>query len=159
GANAGIAGFDKLSGKTLWTATNDEASYSSPLLAKIGGVKRALFFTRAGLVDIDPDSGKVRYSKSWRSRSMASVNAATPLVAGNIGLLSASYNTGRIALEVKGNQYKELWSSDEVLSNHYATAVHKDGYLYGLHGRQEEGQDLRCVDLKKGKVMWSAPGY
>ncbi|MBI4902052.1 MAG: PQQ-like beta-propeller repeat protein [Acidobacteria bacterium] len=159
GPEAGIVGVDKSSGKVLWAATKDEASYSSPLLTKVAGLKRALFFTRAGYVDLDPDTGKVRYMMPWRSRSQASVNAATPVVGGNIVFLTASYGTGAIAMEVKGDQYRKLWSSDDVLSSHYATPVYKDGYLYGLHGRQEEGQELRCVDLKKGKVMWSAPGY
>jgi len=31
--------------------------------------------------------------------------------------------------------------------------------LYGFHGRQEEGQALRCVQLKTGKVMWDVDGY
>src|SRR5262249_29543771 len=51
---AGIVAFDKDSGKVLWTATDDEASYSSPVVATIAGARHALFFTRAGLVDLDP---------------------------------------------------------------------------------------------------------
>ncbi|MBI3209991.1 MAG: PQQ-binding-like beta-propeller repeat protein [Candidatus Solibacter usitatus] len=158
GANAGIVAFDKNNGKVLWTATSDEASYSSPLIATLGGWKRALFFTRAGLVDLDPASGKVRHTFAWRSRSMASVNAATPVVSGDLLFLSASYATGAIAFDVKGDQYKKLWSSDDVLSNHYSTSVERNGMLYGFHGRQEEGQELRCVDWRTGKVRWSAGG-
>jgi hypothetical protein len=45
--------------------------------------------------------------------------------------------------------------SDDALSNHYATSVHRDGVLYGFHGRQEYGQSLRAVDLRSGKVHWS----
>jgi hypothetical protein len=52
-----------------------------------------------------------------------------------------------------------VWSNDESLSNHYATSVLKDGYLYGFHGRQEFGQALRCVEWKTGKVMWSVDGF
>ena len=35
---------------------NQEASYSSPIAATIQGSRRALFFTRAGLVIVDPAS-------------------------------------------------------------------------------------------------------
>jgi outer membrane protein assembly factor BamB len=94
----------------------------------------------------------------WRSRSQASVNAATPVAAGEIVFLSASYGTGAIALEMKGTAYRKLWSSDDVLSNHYSTSVFHNGHLYGFHGRQEEGQELRAVELRSGKVLWSAPG-
>src|SRR6185437_5250408 len=45
------------------------------------------------------------------------------------------------------------------LTNHYATSVYKDGYLYGFHGRQEEGPSLRCVEFKTGKVQWSVDGF
>lgn len=155
---AGIVAFDKSNGKVMWTAGEDEASYSSPVVATLGGLKRALFLTRAGLVDIDPETGKIRYQMPWRARSQASVNAATPVVAGDILFLSASYGTGAIALEGKGTQYRKLWSSDDAISNHYSTSVIFNGYLYGFHGRQEEGQELRCVDLKTGKVQWSKGG-
>jgi hypothetical protein len=49
----------------------------------------------------------------------------------------------------------DLWTSDEAMSNHYATSVHRDGILYGFHGRQEFGPSLRAVELKTGKVRWN----
>ena len=158
-SGAGIVAFDKESGKVLWTATSDEASYSAGTVATVGAERHALFFTRAGLVDLDPASGKVRFQFPWRSRSHASVNAATPLVAGDLIFLSASYETGATVLRVEGNKPKQLWSSDDALSNHYATSVYRDGYLYGYHGRQEFGQALRSIEMKTGKVQWSVDGF
>ncbi|MBL8213748.1 MAG: PQQ-like beta-propeller repeat protein [Bryobacterales bacterium] len=158
GAAGGIVAFDKATGKTAWTATEDEASYSSPAVLTLGGLKRALFLTRAGLVDLDPTTGKVRYQFPWRSRSNASVNAATPIAEGNVLFLSSSYGTGAIAFEVQGGNYKKLWSDDDTLSNHYSTSVISNGYLYGFHGRQEMGQQLRAVQLRTGKVAWSQDG-
>jgi outer membrane protein assembly factor BamB len=95
----------------------------------------------------------------WRSRSSASVNAATPLILGNLIFVSASYGTGAALLEVNGDTFRKLWSNDDAMSNHYSTCVHRDGYLYGFHGRPEEGQALRCIELRSGKVMWSLDGY
>ena len=159
GAGAGIVAFDAKTGAVAWKATSDEASYSSPTVATIGGARHALFLTRAGLVDLDPANGSVRFSLPFRSRSSASVNAATPLVVGNQVFISASYGTGAALLEVNGSEYKKIWSNDDSMSNHYSTCVYRDGFLYGFHGRQEEGQALRCVQLKTGKVMWSVDGY
>jgi outer membrane protein assembly factor BamB len=156
---AGVAAFDAASGKTLWTATNDEAGYSAPVTATINGARHALFFTRAGLVDIDPETGKIRFQFPWRSRSHASVNAAAPVVSGNLVFLSASYGTGATLLQIGGSGAKQLWASDDALSSHYATSVYRDGYLYGYHGRQEYGQSLRCVELKTGKVQWNVDGF
>ena len=49
----------------------------------------------------------------------------------------------------------ELWASNDVLTNHYATSVHHAGHLYGFHGRQEFGQSFRAVELSTGKVRWN----
>ena len=49
----------------------------------------------------------------------------------------------------------ELWASNDVLTNHYATSVYRDGVLYGFHGRQEFGPSFRAVELRTGDVRWS----
>ena len=152
---SGIVAFERLTGKVLWKVTNDEASYSSPVAATIDERRYGLFFTRSGLVGIDPTTGKVQFDFPWRSRAAASVNAATPLVIGDMVFLSASYETGAVLLRVKDNKTEKLWASDDILSNHYATSVYHDGFLYGFDGRQEYGPRLRCVELKTGKVRWS----
>lgn len=159
GPNAGLVAFDVRNGNVLWAATSQEAGYSSPVSAVVDGVRSILCFTRAGLLAVDPATGKVRFEFPWRSRSNASVNAAVPIVDGNLILLSASYNTGAALLKVAGNQLTTVWSSDDAMSNHYASSVLKDGYVYGFHGRQEFGQSLRCVELKTGKVSWDQDGY
>ena len=50
---------------------------------------------------------------------------------------------------------EKIWSAKRVLSNHYVTSVHKDGYLYGLDGRQEARPHLTCVELASGKPQWT----
>ncbi len=158
GPGAGIVAFDLKTGATLWKATDDEASYSSPTTARMDGRDLTLFFTRAGLVGIEPANGQVLFSYPWRSRQNASVNAATPLVVGDEIFLSASYQTGAILLRLHGNKLRKIWSGDDILSNHYSTSVHREGFIYGFDGRQESGQNLRCVEWKSGKVRWKEDG-
>jgi outer membrane protein assembly factor BamB len=155
GEKAGIVAFDAKSGKVVWTATEDDASYSSGVAATIGGRRSVVFLTRDNLIGLDPATGAVHFQRRWRARAAASVNAATPLVIGDLIFVSAEYGPGAGALRVNGAQLTELWASDEVLSNHYATSVHHQGVLYGFHGRQEFGPSLRAVDLKTGAVKWS----
>ena len=57
GDKAGIVAFDAKTGKVLWTATDDDASYSSGDGATIGGRRSAVFLTRDGLVGLDPATG------------------------------------------------------------------------------------------------------
>jgi outer membrane protein assembly factor BamB len=155
GKKAGIVAFAKDTGKEVWKATGAGASYASPVAATIDGVRHVFFFTREGLVSVDPKKGKVRFEKPWRSRDFASVNAATPVVVKDHVFISASYETGALLLKVSKDSAKEVWKSDEVLSNHYETSIYHNGFLYGFDGRQETGAQLRCVEFKTGKVRWT----
>lgn len=151
---AGIVALEKASGEVLWTATDDEASYSSPVATTIDGKRHVFFFTRSGLKDLDPGTGEVRFDFPWRARIRASVNAATPLVVGNRVFVSSSYQTGAALLEVTAGAPRKVWSSDASLSNHYSTSVYHGGHLYGFDGRHEHRPTLRCVELKTGSVLW-----
>ena len=155
GPKAGVVAFQAKTGEVLWTATGDGASYSSAVGATIAGRRLAIFLTRAGLVGLDPATGQVEFERPWRARSASSVNVATPLVVGDLIFASAEYGPGAAVFRLQGPALSELWASDEVLSNHYATSVHRDGVLYGFHGRQEFGPSFRAVDLRTGEVRWS----
>ncbi len=155
GRNAGIVAFNAKNGKVLWTATDDEASYSSATAMTILGRRSAIFLTRNNLVGLDPVTGAVHFRRRWRARQASSVNVATPLVIGDLVFISAEYGPGAAVLRVDGSNLIDLWASDEVLSNHYATSIHHKGYLYGFHGRQEFGPSFRAVELATGKVRWS----
>src|SRR5205085_4361816 len=101
-----------------------------------------------------PQTGAVRYSKRWRARYDASVNAATPLIIGNLAFFSTSYETGALLLKLRKDGADEVWTDEHVMSNHYNTCVYRDGHLYGFDGRQEAGPNFRCVELKSKKVKW-----
>jgi outer membrane protein assembly factor BamB len=155
GKAAGIVAFDAKTGKVLWTATEDAASYSSGIGATIAGRRSAVFLTRSELVGLDPATGQVRFQRPWRARHAASVNAATPVINGDSIFISAEYGPGAGVLRFDGSKLVDVWASDDALSNHYATSVYAGGVLYGFHGRQEFGQSLRAIDFQTGKVRWS----
>ena len=155
GDKAGIVAFDAKTGKVLWTATDDDASYSSGVAATISGRRSGVFLTRDSLVGLDLTSGAVQFQRRWRARLAASVNAATPLIVGDEIFVSAQYGPGAGVLRVNGSQLVDVWTSDDVLSNHYATSVFYNGHLYGFHGRQEFGPSFRAVEFETGKVKWS----
>jgi outer membrane protein assembly factor BamB len=160
---AGIVAFDKETGKMIWKSTDEEASYSSPVMAQFHGRSVALFLTKANLLALDPANGKTAFSFPFRPRIRSSVSAATPLVIGDLIFLSASYGAGAVLLEVKETGPEKIWANDESLSNHYATSIHHNGFLYGIHGRTDPGFEpaasLRCVELKTGKVRWEKRAF
>lgn len=155
---AGIVALDKTTGKLLWKATTDEASYSSPVVATVQGRRRVFVITREAFMALEPDDGKTIFRYPWRPSMNASVSAAAPLILGDLLFISASYGTGATLLRYQEGGPEKVWSSDEALSCHYATAVHRDGFLYGFDGRADPGMQaessLRCVELKTGKVRW-----
>ncbi len=159
GKGAGIVAFAKDTGKEVWKATSDGASYASPVAATIDGRRYAVFFTREGIVLLDPADGTVRFNTRWRARNEASVNATSPVVVNDLVFFSASYETGAILLRLRHGQVETVWEGDESLSSHYSNIVHHNGYLYGFDGRQEAGARLRCVELTTGKVRWTREGF
>ncbi len=155
---SGIVALEAATGEMLWSATDHEASYASPVAARLDGKVQAVFFTRQGLVVVDPADGAISYERRWQSRSRASVNASTPLVREDVVFLSASYGTGAIAMRLCNRVIEELWSGESSLNNHYSSSVLAGGTVYGFHGRQEYGQSLRAIDLASGEVLWSEDG-
>ena len=153
---AGVVAFDPASGKELWKASDDAPSYSTATAMELDGKPHAVFFTRNGLLVLNPADGKVVCSHPGRARIDASVNAATPLIRGEEILLTTSYSTGAILLRPKGAEVEEIWASDKAISAHYNTPVRVGEFLYGIDGRQEgKAARLRCVEWKTGKVLWS----
>ena len=127
GPKAGIVAFDLDGGKEIWRATSDPPSYSSPVVTSVDGTRLAVFFTRTGAVVLDPRTGDVRYQKRWRARYDASVNAATPLIIDDLAFFSTCYETGALLVKLRKNGADELWTDENVMSNHYNTCIYNNG--------------------------------
>jgi outer membrane protein assembly factor BamB len=107
-----------------------------------------------GLLCIDPANGKVDFEFPWRARRYESVNASSPVIVGNQVYISECYGPGGVLLDLLPNgSYKQVWNNN-VLNTHFMTAIHKDGYLYGIDGHGPQNAPLVCIELKTGKEMW-----
>lgn len=178
--DAGVVALEAATGKTLWenvgqktwegqpkTGWNGEppvnwaeedkqASYSSPTMATIHGRRHLLCFTRQGLVSLDPATGKVNFKFWFRCRVTESVNAVTPVVSGDLILISSAYyKTGSVLLRVKpdGQGVEEVWRG-LALEIHWNTPILHAGKLYAFSGRNEPDANFRCVELLTGKILW-----
>lgn len=159
GRGAGIVAFSLADGKTLWTAVDDDASYSSPTLTKLGGRDQAVFVTRLTVTSVDPRDGKVLFEFPFGQRG-PTVNAATPLVLGDNLFVSASYGVGARWVKLAAGAPAIEWESDDVMSSQYTTCIEKDGVLYGIDGRQDVGvARLRAFDPKTQKVFWTEEDF
>ena len=158
-SGAGIVAFDVGTGKDVWKATTEDASYSSPILTTVDGVKHALFVTRLKTVSLDPDTGKVRFEFPFGKRG-PTVNGASPIVLDGHLLVSAHYGVGATFAKIGATAADEKWNSDDLISSHYMTPLVHDGLVYGIHGQERvEDSELRCLDPKTQKVLWSKPSF
>lgn len=154
GRGAGIVALNPATGETLWQSGDEAASYSSPAIARIGNQDKAVFVTRLNCVLADPADGNLTKLFPFGMRG-PTVNAATPLILGNKLFTTASYGVGAAFASLSESSSKPIWTNDNTLSSQYATPVEHNGFLYGIHGREDQGvAELRCVEAATGKVRW-----
>lgn len=155
-----IVAFDKRTGDVKYQLGDDLASYASLQLVQIDGRPWCLAFCRAGLLAFDPRDGKLDFHFPWRSKILESVNASTPVVAGNRIFLSETYGVGSAVLSVTPGRYDVVWQDetnrrDKAFKAHWNTPVVVDGALYGCSGRNPPDAELRCIDFATGNVRWT----
>ena len=107
-----VVAYDQKSGRRAWSALDDQAAYSSPMLVTIGGVRQILVFTAARLAGITPDRGRVLWEYPWKTNY--DVNAAQPLLVGDDRIfISSGYGTGAALIELTksadGFSVHEVW--------------------------------------------------
>ena len=157
-----IVAFDKLNGKVRWKTGDDLASYASPIIVPIGGREILFMFARGGLLAIDPAKGETITSFPWRARLLESVNAATPAVNGDELFISETYELGSALVQFTDDKFEEVWTDrgrrrDRAMALHWNTPIEHNGYLYGSSGYHAPDAELRCVEWKTGRVVWSEP--
>jgi outer membrane protein assembly factor BamB len=160
-----VVALDLNTGKTLWGAgTEWGQSYASPVPATVHGKRRVFVFAggessppTGGLLCIDPADGKVDFTHPWRGDRRESVNGSAPLVFGRNGeyvFISECYGSGGTLLEIARDfSFKTRWTNPN-FGTHFMTAVHRDGYLYGVDGHGPQDAFLVCVDAATGKEAW-----
>jgi outer membrane protein assembly factor BamB len=151
-----LAAYDAATGRELFRAGSERASYSSPMLRPVAAEPCLLVFNGAGLAAHDPADGTVRWSFPWTND--ASNNCAQPLVIDDHRvLLSTGYGTGSVFLDVSRAdgawQVQELWRTRDFKSK-FATPVLLGECVYGL----DDGI-LACLDLATGKRRWKKGRY
>jgi len=162
GNGTGVVAFNKFTGEVEYSITDELASYAAPQLVTIDGRRWCFVFARGGLVGFHPVNGKVDFHYPWRAKILESVNASRPVVVEDQVFISETYGPGSSLLKVEAGGYEVLWDDagrrEKAMQTHWNTAVHHNGYLYGSSGRHTSNAELRCVEWKTGKVIWSQEG-
>ena len=151
---ATIVCFNKLTGKVLWKAGDDEAAYSSLMVANLAGQREVIAYTAEALMGVALADGKIL----WRIplRTDAKRHAATPVIFGD-NIVVNSHTIGLRCFNITktgdGQKAAEAWANRELRIN-LATPVLIDSHLYC----QGAGSDYVCADAQSGKLLWRQPG-
>ncbi len=153
---AGIVALDKSTGQTLWTATHDGASCSTAQAATIHGRRHVFVWTAEALVSVDPADGSVRWRIPFAANNSEAAHGSTPLVAGDLVLVSG-YQVGNLCVRVLADgSYEELWRNRRsLLDSQYTPLLHVDG---GVCGFSSTRRKLRCLELETGEMRWEWRG-
>ena len=150
-----LVAYNRDTGAPVWHAGDDLASYSSPQLATLAGVRQIVIMNESTIFAHDPATGRVLWRHDW-PRQQPSV--AQPLVLpGNRLLFSAGYGIGSRLLQIDsdaaGQHATLVWESTRLKAKFTNLVVH-DGFLYGL----DDGV-LACVDPATGERKWRGGRY
>ena len=141
GAKAGIIAFDARKGNVVWTYGRCGKLFVTRRCNDRGPAARAVPHTR-----------RTRRAGSCERRCPVSAPVACagerlgqrrPARCRQHDLHFRRVGPGAAVLRLDGSTVTPLWSSDDVLSNTYATSVYLAGVLYGYHGRQNT--DRACA--------------
>lgn len=152
---ASLVCFDKMTGKVLWKSGDDEAAYSSPIVATLAGIKQVIAFTADALLGAQLETGKIL----WRVplKTNAKRHAAMPVIWDDHVAVN-SHTIGLVAFGISkdsgGIKAAEAWANKDLKIN-LATPVLVDGYLYC----QGANKDYVCASAANGELKWSQPGF
>ncbi|MEM6701180.1 MAG: PQQ-binding-like beta-propeller repeat protein [Acidobacteriota bacterium] len=163
---SGLVAFDKATGREVWRAFDELASYASPSVRTLRGGRVGVHLARDALLLFEPSTGRMLDRFPFRARKVYSVNGATPLVDGEEIFITESYELGGALLRVTGDAAKPkmelVWRDpprrSQSLASHWATPVLRDGILYGSSGEKSPTAELRAVRWSDGEVLWSQRG-
>jgi outer membrane protein assembly factor BamB len=152
----GLLAYGVSEGKLAWSVATGPVSYSSPQLVTLGKQPQVLLLSDAGLVAVDPASGKLRWSYETSTRQMWRV--AQPRQVSEGSLLVGSEDLGLMRFDLTPQSDgtwtpKVAWTT-RALRPAYNDFVYQDGYVYGF----DEGFCC-CVDAQTGTRRWKGGRY
>lgn len=156
GKKAGaVTGFDRLTGKLLWSALDDRSSYASPAVASPGGVKQIVSFTGTRMVGLRHADRELLWDHPFPTKFEQTI--ISPVVWKDLVVIGGEAKpTIGMKLTKDGSTVKHeaAWKSDE-LRLYLATPVVQGDRLIGFDHRTSK---LVCLKLEDGSTVWTSPG-
>lgn len=147
-SGASVIALDKTSGKEVWTALDERATNSSPVVISAGGQKELIVWTTDSVSSLDPATGKTY----WRQRLLTKVDDAvsTPIFHENLLLIGGLM----LKVDIDKPAVSVLWPDTQAVSrrilSNTSTALFRGDYLFSARSSGE----LVCLEARTGKQVW-----
>ncbi len=157
GSQACMVAFEKSTGKEVWRALDEAASYSSPIIIRQAGQDVLVCWTGESLSGLDPRNGKVYWRHAMPASRMP-IGIGTPVLDGDLIFVSSFYDGSMmIRLDQQALTSSLVWRAvgpdeqhTESLHAMIGTSILRDGYVYGVDSYGE----FRCLEAETGKRIW-----
>jgi len=156
GEKACVVAFEKTSGREVWKALPDDASYSAPIVIEQAGQRVLVVWTGNRIVGLAPDSGSLHWEVPfpWEKWPIA---IATPVLTKDLLFFSDAHK-GSMLLRVPSDRVavEKLWhrrrqeEGKATLHCLISTPIVRGHHIYGADSRGV----LRCLKLDTGEQLW-----
>lgn len=153
-----MLGLDKDSGKEIWRALDDEASYCAPVIIRQAGSRVLVAWTGERVAGLDPICGELHWSIPFE-QTKSVINIATPEYEAPYLFLSSFYDGSMlIELEQESKGAQMVWKR-RGRSERQTDALHSimsSPFIQGEHvyGVDSYGE-FRCLELMSGDRVWT----
>lgn len=154
GRQATMVAMNRMTGNVIWTAavpTSPKASYASPIVVDVGGVRQYVNYTHGGVVGVRASDGRVMWGH--RESSNGTANCSTPVFYDGSIFTASGYDTGGALFQLQsrnGQTVSQVAYSTREMKNHHGGMVAINGYVYG----SSDPGILKCIELRSNKVVW-----
>lgn len=158
GPQGAVAALELSSGRIVWRSRDftAQASYSSPIVAEIEGVRQYIILHNEGLTGLDAETGETLWT--WE-KSYADVVIPTPICSNGHVYVSAGYSPATcdlIQVRRNGETFvaKNVYDgrAGRVMKNMVGGSVLVGDHVYGYSGKV----GWVCQDLRSGAQLWAA---
>lgn len=149
--NAGVVALDRFTGREVWRALAEAATWSSPVIISAGGTRQLIVWMRQSVTSLNPTNGAVYWREPTVSGGSAGFSAvSTPVMQRDRLLVSG------LMFQLDGSRpaAKVLWpdtpsGTARILSD-TSTPLFRDDFIYS----PRSGGLFVCLEAATGQQRW-----
>jgi outer membrane protein assembly factor BamB len=153
-----LAALDKKSGEVLWRSkeVTDKATYSSPVIVEVGGIRQYVATTNAGIVGVAAKDGKLlwTYKHPYKDVVIATPVVHDTLVLETVGIQNFRPAVDAVELAATDGAIKAAKKYVQDFVSGVATPVLVGDHVYG-YSESKKTPGWVCMEVQTGKVAWA----